>query len=150
MASFTSWPLSGLFSSAVSSGKPFRNSGVVLAQQMVPSLGGDGIAERDDSLTGLAMQTIRRDTRFAIRGHCGFLPCAKGSALLGILRPRCPTQTGTFKMRSAKGLHQVHLAGLEPATFGSVDRCSIQLSYRCNYLCFSLLLTSGGFAYLLF
>src|SRR5206468_7473722 len=29
-------------------------------------------------------------------------------------------------------LRLVHLAGLEPATFGSVDRCSIQLSYRCE------------------
>ena len=31
-----------------------------------------------------------------------------------------------------EGLSEVHLAGLEPATFGSVDRCSIQLSYRCS------------------
>jgi integrase len=31
-----------------------------------------------------------------------------------------------------EGMKGVHLAGLEPATFGSVDRCSIQLSYRCG------------------
>ena len=28
----------------------------------------------------------------------------------------------------------VHLAGLEPATYGLEVRCSIQLSYRCIYL----------------
>jgi hypothetical protein len=28
-------------------------------------------------------------------------------------------------------ISEVHLRGLEPLTFGSVDRCSIQLSYRC-------------------
>ena len=29
-------------------------------------------------------------------------------------------------------ISEVHLDGLEPSTFGSVDRCSIQLSYRCS------------------
>ena len=28
----------------------------------------------------------------------------------------------------------VHLAGLEPATYGLEVRCSIRLSYRCIYL----------------
>ena len=32
----------------------------------------------------------------------------------------------TFNRRKS-----VHLRGFEPLTFGSVDRCSIQLSYRC-------------------
>ena len=30
----------------------------------------------------------------------------------------------------AERVVELRLAGLEPATFGSVDRCSIQLSYR--------------------
>ncbi len=123
---------------APASGFPIENhplvllpagGGIVLAQEEVLALAGDAIGEGDDGLSGLAMKTIRRDARLS--GHGGFLPCAEGSALFGIFRPRCPTQTGTLKMRSAKGLGQVHLAGLEPATFGSVDRCSIQLSYRC-------------------
>src|SRR4051812_7981831 len=37
----------------------------------------------------------------------------------------------TFERSAECVLLEVHLAGLEPATFGSVDRCSIQLSYRC-------------------
>jgi hypothetical protein len=40
------------------------------------------------------------------------------------------------------GANRIHLAGLEPATFGSVDRCSIQLSYRCKVLISKDLLTS--------
>jgi hypothetical protein len=32
------------------------------------------------------------------------------------------------KQKSLRGLGEMQLAGLEPATFGSVDRCSIQLS----------------------
>ena len=30
----------------------------------------------------------------------------------------------------------MHSAGLEPATLGSEDRCSIQLSYECDFACF--------------
>jgi hypothetical protein len=50
---------------------------------------------------------------------------------------------GNAETPSGTGLRQVHLAGLEPATFGSVDRCSIQLSYRCKGLIAKDLSTSS-------
>jgi integrase len=55
-----------------------------------------------------------------------------------------PTILGVLRQSEAERdrLNQVHLAGLEPATFGSVDRCSIQLSYRCKGLISKDLLTS--------
>ena len=35
-------------------------------------------------------------------------------------------------VRDVNELEKVHPSGLEPETFGSVDRCSIQLSYECS------------------
>ena len=60
-----------------------------------------------------------------LSGGCiGDFPAVRGSGnVIQELRP-----VGVKR----DSLRRVHLAGLEPATFGSVDRCSIQLSYRCS------------------
>ena len=42
-------------------------------------------------------------------------------------RKKTAAETDTKSMR----LFKLHSNGLEPLTFGSVDRCSIQLSYEC-------------------
>src|SRR5690349_15739743 len=36
------------------------------------------------------------------------------------------------KWTPSEDLRETHSAGLEPATLGSEDRCSVQLSYECN------------------
>ncbi len=55
--------------------------------------------------------------RLAATGRAGLLILYRNSVPPRAIRPK-----------------SLHLAGLEPATFGSVDRCSIQLSYRCKRL----------------
>ncbi len=53
-------------------------------------------------------------------------------------------------LRVRKDLEKVHPIGFEPTTFGSVDRCSIQLSYGCLLIqglkCIPIrLFVQGGF-----
>ena len=62
--------------------------------------------------------------------HAAFTLCGRVPQLSGF-KAALPTVERYALFASGYGFVSVHLAGLEPATFGSVDRCSIQLSYRC-------------------
>src|SRR5262245_54544673 len=75
---------------------------VVLAEQVVLAPSGDRIVERDDGLTRLAMQTIGRDA--GLSGHGAFSLARKVPRYSGFFGRAVPTQTGTLKVRSAKGL----------------------------------------------
>ena len=86
----------------------------------------------------ISLRATGTDTPAILRGpqwdhsgavSCVFVPTADDTEPVTLTlstNEKTPENPGFCE--NSQGLLKVHLAGLEPATFGSVDRCSIQLS----------------------
>src|SRR6476619_5147386 len=57
---------------------------------------------------------------------------AADALTIGLLDPWSQPTSVALTSEAQSASRGIHPAGFEPATFGSVDRCSIQLSYGCK------------------
>ncbi|MDB5392140.1 MAG: hypothetical protein JWM11_7786 [Planctomycetaceae bacterium] len=81
--------------------------------------------DTDNTSAGCLMQAIRRDGRIARQVACPLkLRCSVIYGETRATRPLCVFPGRYAKYGVRKDLGKMHLDGLEPSTFGSVDRIS--------------------------